>query len=228
MESPTDRFIRILTKERKVVVIGGLAVIAHGLSRSTYDGDIWLAPGSNCEEWAVFLENACMEFGNLTIHRLPGWLPVAGRNLVNAVEETGMVRIMGLDCPLDVFRKPNEIEIEEFEGIVARGRLRADGTILPDPLDLIQSKLDTGRDKDLNDIQHLESVVRADYKRRLPTATFEEAAQLLESFSEWQVLEFALKNPSPEVHELAMAHLREFAEAGDPFSKAILEGRELP
>lgn len=35
-------------------------------------------------------------------------------------------------------------------------------------------------------------------------------------------------NPSPEVRELAMTHLREFAAAGDPFSLAILEGRELP
>ena len=56
---------------------------------------------------------------------------------------------------------------------VTSGRVtpRGDGTLLPDPLDLIQSKLDTGRDKDLQYSQHLESVVRADYKLRLLTAS---------------------------------------------------------
>ncbi|MEO5916286.1 MAG: hypothetical protein ABIS50_18755 [Luteolibacter sp.] len=100
--------------------------------------------------------------------------------------------------------------------------------MLPEPLDLIQSKLETGRDKDLIDILHLESVVRADYKKRLPTASLEEASQMLERFSEWQVLIPAMENPFAEVRELAMSHLREFAAAGDPFSQAILEGRELP
>ena len=44
MDTPTDQFIRKLTQRHRVVVLGGLAVIAHGLSRSTYDGDIWLDP----------------------------------------------------------------------------------------------------------------------------------------------------------------------------------------
>jgi hypothetical protein len=93
---------------------------------------------------------------------------------------------------------------------------------------LIQSKLDTGRAKDLYDIQFLESLVREDYQRRLPVTTFEEAEAMIERFSDWQVLQSALENPLPEVRELAMTHLREFAEAGDPFSKAILEGKPLP
>lgn len=93
---------------------------------------------------------------------------------------------------------------------------------------MIQSKFDTGRDKDLQDILYLESVVRTTYKNRRPTASLEEAEAMLERYSEWQVLVPALQNPSPEVRELAMTHLREFAAAGDPFSQAILEGRELP
>lgn len=228
MENPTDRFIRPLTRNHRVVVLGGLAVIAHGYSRSTYDGDVWLDPMSDSVEWCAVLEKACEEFGGLVLQRLPGWVPVAGSELVAAVEETGMIRIHGLDCPLDVFRKPNEFELEEFDGVCARAVPRSDGTLLPDPLDLIQSKLDTGRDKDRQDIMHLESVVRADYKKRLPLATLEEAGKLLGRYSEWEVLRAALENPLPEVRELAMSHLREFAAAGDPFSQAILEGRELP
>ena len=44
----------------------------------------------------------------------------------------------------------------------------------------------------------------------------------------WEVLRSALENPLLEIKELAREHLREFAAAGDPFSLAILEGRELP
>lgn len=228
MDTPSDSFIRRLTRDHRVVVLGGLAVIAHGYSRSTYDGDIWLEPMRDSSEWSAVLEKTCFDFGGLTLHRLPGWIPVSGMDVVDAVNETHMVRIHGLDCPLDVFRKPNEIEISDFDAVCQRAGLRADGTLLPHPLDLIQSKFDTGRDKDLQDILHLESVVRTDYKNRLPTASLEEAEMMLSRYSEWQVLVPALQNPSPEVRELAMTHLREFAAAGDPFSQAILEGRELP
>ncbi len=228
MDSPTDRFVRQLTSRYRVIVLGGLAVIAHGLSRATYDGDIWLEPMDDSATWAAELEDQCRSFGNLTIHRLPGWLPVAGEQLAEAVDETGMVRVMGLDCPLDVFRIPNEFAAETFEEVYRRGSKRSDGTLLPDALDLIQSKLDTSRDKDQIDIAHLESVVRSDYRTRLPTASPEEAEAMLSRYSEWQVLQAALENPSPEVRELAMSHLREFAAAGDPFSLAILEGREIP
>ncbi len=228
MGTPSDTFIRQLTRNHRVIVLGGLAVIAHGHSRSTYDGDIWLEPMSSSSEWAAVLEKTCVEFGGLTIHRLPGWISVSGLEVVDAVDETNMVRVQGLDCPLDIFRKPNEIEICDFDAVCNRALLRGDGTLLPDPLDLIQSKMDTGRDKDLQDIMHLESVVRADYKKRLPIATLEEAKTMLERYSDWQVLVSALKNPSEQVRELAMTHLCGFAAAGDPFSQAIIEGRELP
>ncbi len=228
METPTNRFIRTLTDQHRVVVLGGLAVIAHGLSRSTYDGDVWLEPMGGSAEWCSVVENACLKFGGLTLHRLPGWVRVSGDLLTEAIELTGMIRIQGLDCPLDIFRKPNEFEIGDFEGVCGRARRQGDGTLLPEPLDLIQSKLETNREKDRYDIMHLESVVRTDYKKRLPSASLAEAEVMLERYSEWEVLKAALENPLTEVRELAMLHLREFAAAGDPFSQAIIEGRETP
>lgn len=161
-------------------------MIVHGLSASTREVEIWLDPMASSHEWASSLEKVCADFVGLSIHRLPGWSPVSGLDLIDAVEETSMVRVLGLDCPLDIFRKPNVIEISDFDVICRRAALCNDGTLLPHPLDLIQSKLDTGRDKDLQDIQHLESVVRADYKIRLPVATLEEATHLLERYSEWR------------------------------------------
>lgn len=228
MAIPVQAFIDQLTLEHQVVMIGGLAVIAHGYSRHTQDADIWLDPLSSSEQWAQVVAGVCEKFPSTKIHRLPGWVEVFGDELVIAVEETGVVRISGLNQPLDIFRRPNEFEETQFQEVASRAWKQADGSLLPDPLDLIQSKLETGRDKDRQDIMHLESVVRADYKKRLPLATLEEAENLLGRYSEWEVLRAALENPLPEVRELAMGHLREFAAAGDPFSLAILEGRELP
>ena len=227
MARTVQDFIDEMTPRHRVVILGGVAVIAHGYSRHTQDADIWLEPLASPEEWAEIILATCAKLPGTTIHRLPGWVEVSGWEVATAADETGMVRIRGLNCPLDIFRRPNEFKELAFEDVVSRAKLNADGTLLPDALDLIQSKLDTDRDKDLRDIAHLESVVRADYKKRLPSVTVEEAQAMLGRYSEWQVLEAALTNPSPGVRELAMAHLREFAAAGDPFSLAILEGREI-
>lgn len=62
----------------------------------------------------------------------------------------------------------------------------------------------------------------------LPTCEADEAIELLKRSPSPRIAEAALQNPSPEVRELAMTHLREFAGAGDPFSLATLEGREIP
>lgn len=228
MASTVQTFIDQLTLQHRVVVLGGLAVIAHGYSRHTQDADIWLEPMASPEKWAEAVASVCQKIPGTTIHGLPGWVEISGLEVASAINETGVIRILGLNCPLDIFRRPNEFEEHDFDEVASRTSRSKDGTLLPDPLDLIQSKLETGRDKDLRDIQHLESIVRADYKQRLPTATPEEAAAMLGRYSEWQVLLPALENPSELVRELARSHLREFAAAGDPFSLAILDGRELP
>lgn len=228
MAIPVQNFIDGLSETHRVIILGGLAVIAHGYSRHTQDADIWLDPLSSSGEWADVVMNLCARFPDASIHQLPGWTEVTGSDVSLAVEQTGLIRILGLSCPLDIFRRPNEFEELAFDEVAARAARNQDATFLPDPLDLIQSKLDTGRDKDVRDIQHLESVVKMDYQKRLPTATPEEAAAMLARYSEWQVLVAALENPHAEVRELAMTHLREFAAAGDPFSLAILEGREIP
>lgn len=103
METPTDRFLRQLTQRHRVVVVGGLAVIAHGFDRLTYAGDVWLDPVASSDKWASALQSERDEFEGLTLHRLPGWVAVAGESLSEAVEETDLVRIIRLECPLDDF-----------------------------------------------------------------------------------------------------------------------------
>jgi hypothetical protein len=228
MAIPVQRFVDQLAVDHHVLVIGGLAVIGHGYSRPTKDADLWLEPMASSQDWANAVEAVCRSIPGTSIHRLPGWVEVSGPELSDAVDETGVVRIMGLNSPLDIFRSPNEFKPEHFDLVASRAKLNADGTLLPEPLDLIQTKIDTGRDQDLKDIDYLESVVRAEYAERLPAATLDEARGMLERYSEWRVLQAALTNPCEEVRELATSHLNEFAEAGDPFSQAILAGREIP
>jgi len=228
MAIPVQSVVDRLVERGRVLLIGGIAVIALGRERHTKDVDLWLDPLDSPESWAENLWRAIAGVEGLSIHRLPGWTLVGKEGLPGAVDETGMVRILGLDKPLDLFPTPNEFETGEFEPVIARASRNGDGTFLPDPLDLFQTKIDTGRTKDIEDLHHLENLTREKYVRLLPTATLQEATDLLDRYSVWQVLQSALENPSPEVRELAMTHLREFAAAGDPFSLAILEGREIP
>lgn len=228
MGTTTGKFITALAAEHRVLVIGGLAVIAHGFNRPTKDADVWLEPLESPLAWADALERACAGFSAVTIHTLPGWRRIVGPEIATAAGEVGMVRLLGLDCPLDIFREPNEFPSGSFDEVFDRGTSNADGTRLPDPLDLIITKLNTGRDKDLDDMRHLESVIRERYRTLLPSVSLDEAKRLLDRFLDWEVCRMALENPAQEVRDYAIECLREMAADGDPFSQALLEEREIP
>ncbi len=105
---PVARFIRSLAAENRVLVIGGLAVIAHGMSRATKDADIWLDPADSPENWAENLLAVTVRFRGIEISTLPGWWDVSHGQLPGAVDDVGMVRLSGFECPLGIFRRPNQ------------------------------------------------------------------------------------------------------------------------
>jgi hypothetical protein len=228
MGTTTGQFIAALTAEHDVIVIGGLAVIAHGFNRSTKDADVWLHPMDSPQSWAGVLEEVSGGFPGLTIHTLPGWRQVSGSEIATAADEVGMVRIHGLDCPLDIFRRPNEFAVDAFDEVLSRSTRNSDGTWLPDPLDLAISKDLTNREKDAMDISFLESLVRGRWIAQLPTADPATARSLLDRFVDWRTCQAALQNPNAQVREMALKYLHEFAADGDPFSQAVLEQREVP
>ena len=228
MGTKAGEFIAALSGSHDVIVIGGLAVIAHGFNRPTKNADIWLDPMESSAAWAEVIERVCGGFPDLGVHTLPGWRKVSGAEITEAADEVGMVRITGLDCPLDIFRRPNEFPAESFAEVLSRCERNTDGTWLPDPIDLAISKDLTNREKDGHDIRFLESKVRSRWIGLLPTASCAEAAALLERFVDWQTCQAALQNPDAEVREMALGFLREFAEEGDPFSQAILDDRTIP
>ena len=82
--------------------------------------------------------------------------------------------------------------------------------------------------KSVSDLVELSREIEKKLIEFLPSAEANEAIILLLRSESPTVAIAALENHSDAVKELARQHLKEFAEAGDPFSQAILEGREIP
>jgi hypothetical protein len=134
-----------------------------------------------------------------------------------------VVRIKGLERPLDIFRDPNEIDMTSFDEVWSRALPLEDGTRLPDVVDLLLSKQDTGRDKDLQDIAFLEAKAEREYLEKLPHADEAAARHMLDRFLTPKVAEAALSHPSVTIRELGLRFLRELAEEGNPFAADILK-----
>lgn len=220
-----DEFLETLGRRYRVLLLGGLATIAHGLSRATKDADVWLEPLATPSQWAAALSGVMAHFPQTTLARLLGWETISPDQLAEAIDDIGMIRIQGLEVPLDVFRIPNALLPDDFDEVWQRALPTEQGLRLPDPLDLIVTKLDTGRDQDLKDVFFLEQQVRSSFGDQLETAAPAEARALLDRYADHVVLARALKNPHEEVRVLALELVREFAESGDPFSIDILHER---
>lgn len=225
MENRTDsdRLIHEIAASRRVLALGGLAVISHGLGRNTHDADIWVEPMESPEVWASVVGPLVYSTPSAKPVAIAVWEPIPEKNLAEVIARDGVFRINGLDRPLDIFRKPNELPIEEFESAWVRAKPLHDGTRLPDEIDLLMTKQLTGRDKDLMDIAFLENKAEKRYLAELPATTEERAVEMLERFLTPKVAEAALAHPSETVRQRAMSFLRELAAEGDPFAADILK-----
>lgn len=97
MDSTAGQFIEALASQHRVLVIGGLAVIAHGFNRPTKDAGVWLEPLNSASEWAEALGKVCDLFSGLSLHTLPGWREIAGAQIAlgNPAQE---VRDYAVEC----------------------------------------------------------------------------------------------------------------------------------
>ena len=206
----------------RVMTLGGVAVIEHGMSRNTHDLDVWLDPMESAGVWSSALWLALAESPGLGVLDIGSFSPVKEDEFLEVIEHDGVVRISGLDRPLDIFRRPNEMEISDFEAVWNRAAPQADGTRLPDVVDLLVTKQDTGRAKDTYDIQFLEGKAEEMYLNRLPKAPAEAAWEMLSRFMNPKVAEAAARHADPQVRETGLKFLRESAAEGDPFSRDLL------
>lgn len=221
-KTESDEVIRRLADEFRVLTLCGLAVIATGLSRNTCDADIWVEPFASPEEWSNHLSPILYASGTAQPAAIGSWEKIGQGNLAGVIGRDGVIRVNGLERPLDVFRDPNQLAMEDFDEIWDRAQLQDDGTRLPDPIDLLVSKQETGRDKDRADIIFLEGKIEADYLAQLPKVSADEAAHMLRRFLTPRVAEAALAHPDNGVGELARKFLHELAEEGDPYAAEIL------
>jgi len=199
-----------------------MAVIAHGRSRHTKDFDIWLEPFGSPEAWAEHLTVALREFPESYVWSLAQRRKLEPMEIADEIGDFGVLRIGGLNLPVDVFRKPNEFEPEDFERVWSQSTVMQDGVRLPNAIHLYVTKLNTGREHDLDDIAFLEGRVKAKFRQRLPVCDFAEAKDMLDRFVDPEVLQYGLDNSNADVREHVLALLHEFEAEGDPYSRDIL------
>ncbi|TSA36693.1 MAG: hypothetical protein D4R65_02420 [Verrucomicrobiaceae bacterium] len=204
------------------MVLGGLAVISHGLSRVTHDADCWLDPTISIEDWCNAVKDLLVKWARLRLVSIGNWSEMPPADLAGYIEDFGVVRVLGATQPFDIFRRPNEMEVSGFEEVWERATPLTDGTRLPDVVDLLITKQDTGRPRDTYDIQFLEGKAEEMYLERLPKASSGEALKMLERFLNPKVAAAAAAHSDPKVRETGMKFLRELADAGDPFARDLL------
>lgn len=218
-----DGVIRQLSEVFRIVTLGGVAVISHGLNRNTHDADIWIEPFDSADLWTEKVGVHIFSNPRIRAVAIGTWNPVSSEDFALVIERDGVVRLNGLDRPLDIFRAPNELDMGEFDAVWARAIPLDDGTRIPDAIDLLVTKQSTGRDKDLMDIAFLEAKAEREYLEKLPTASAAQAVEMLERFLTPKLAEVALRHPEQSVRDLALRFLQEQAEDGDPFARDILE-----
>jgi hypothetical protein len=217
-----EDLVRQLALRFRVVTLGGIAVITHGLSRNTHDLDVWIDPMESPEAWCRALWPEVTTASGVSVLDIGSFSPVQEANFPEVIHHDGVVRVSGLDRPLDIFRRPNEMEVSGFEEVWERATPLADGTRLPDVVDLLITKQDTGRPKDTYDIQFLEGKAEEMYLERLPKAESGEALKMLERFLNPKVAAAAAVHSDPGVREAGLRFLRELADEGDPFARDLL------
>ena len=219
----TSRLTALLAADHRVLTLGGLAVLAHGHTRPTYDADVWLDPTLPPDVWAAVLRAWMEKHPALRAVEIGSWRTIDPSELGEVIEGDGVLRIMGAKQPLDIFRRPNELPVEEFDAVWERATPLEDGTRVPCTVDLLMTKQMTGRDKDWLDIQFLENKAEQEYLRELPEADLARATFLLSRFLTPKVAEAAARHALPEVRVLGLRYLRELAADGDPFAVDLLK-----
>ena len=216
-------FVRTLAAEHRVLLLGGLAVIYHGHSRLTKDVDIWLDPGVSSDAWAAALHTVLATVPSAHLWDLSRRLKVLGGEIAEVVDAVGVIRVGGLECDLDVFRVPNNLEPADFEAAWSASVPFHEEPfrVMDEPL-LIATKLDTDRQRDREDISFLENRIRGRLSPILAACSPEEARAHFARYADHVTCEAALRNPHPAVRALAIETLREFAAAQNPFARELL------
>ncbi|MDQ3624217.1 MAG: hypothetical protein M3463_17300 [Verrucomicrobiota bacterium] len=223
-----EEIATLLAVRRRALLIGGMAMILHGLNRTTRDVDLWLDPGMGPEEWAENVAQFLRDNPELRLTRIAVETNVTSAEIAGVIAEDRVVRLHGADRPIDLFRIPHQLEEIDFEAAWTRSLPLETGKLrLIEEIDLIVSKQFTGRAHDESDIRFLEEKIEESGRQKLRHCSEEEARRLFERFTTPMLASFAAREAEqPKVRNLGLAVLQELANEGDPFAEELLEGIE--
>jgi len=228
MQGQASQIIESLAAEHRVLVLGGMAVIAHGLSRTTDDADIWLEPMHSISAWCDVVRDALGDFQEVYFFDVSQHRKISPAGLPHTIDTAGMVRVGGLDRYLDIFYQPNQLDVEDFDTAWNFATLGLGKARVMDESFLMATKTDTARPSDQDDVSFLEKKLRKEISSRLATCTPSEATLLFSRYLDHATCEAALTNPEPAVRELGLSGLRELAAGGNPFAIEALKKRGEP
>ncbi len=225
--TPASTVAQELAQQIRTLVLGGTAVILHGLNRATKDLDLWLDPNPDEKSWATPIEKILQthpEIHAVYLDDNTGKWESANRTQIALCGVKGRVlRLMGGDRPIDIFFVPNELEKEEFDKIWERAVPLKDGSRLLDEIDLIITKQLTDRPHDTADVNFLQAKIEDKLCRELPIQSYEYAVLQFQRFRSAKTAHSATKNKAASVQKLGIDILQELARSGDPFAAEYLE-----
>ena len=197
------------------------------MSRHTKDIDVWLDPLDNERVWTDALRTV-LEAGDLTVSRVANeaglFTAIPSDAIAETVARDRFVRILGADRPIDVFRIPNHLDVGDFDEVWERSGELLDGTRLIDEIDLVLTKMETGRPHDEADIRFLQAKIESAYKERLRTCSMNEAKELFERFPTPDIAAFAAAEAEDRgVRALGLELLNNLSVAGDPYAEQLRE-----
>jgi len=212
-----------LTDEGRVLIIGGLAVILHGLTRHTKDADVWLEPMASPTIWSAAVARAAARFPETYFWDLSRREKISAAEIAECAEAVHVVRIAGIEPPVDVFREPSNLKAEDFEEAwTVSHEVSGEQYRIIHEADLIVTKLGTTRVRDVQDIGFLEGRIRAEFGPILTVCDLVEARRLFGRYVDHETCRAALANPHAEVRALAVESLRALAAAENPFAQEML------
>ncbi|MDZ4788141.1 MAG: hypothetical protein SH807_04295 [Blastochloris sp.] len=216
-----------LAQKSRVLILGGAAVIFHGLNRSTRDIDFWIDP----QRWVLAIEELLQTYPVITATYLDDttgqWESISKGNISYVPTKGRLLRLNGCNKPIDIFYQPNELTIEEFDVIWNRAVPLKNGVRALDIIDLITTKQLTQRPHDETDIAFLESKLEEELCSKLPVESYDYAAAQFQRFRSATTAFSATKNKCEEVRELGLSILNELASNGDPFAQEYLDDVSL-
>jgi hypothetical protein len=208
MDSKSEKLVRTLCKKNRVILLGGMAMLAHGFGRFTRDVDVWLDPTIGVELWAKALLTVALPIrkAKFLSARTKDEVPAAKVQKLVEIEE--MIRITGLDMDVDVFFRPNNLGIEDFDSVWERSSEKEKGLKIPDEIDLGLTKMGTERIQDRIDIEWLDAKIIPVLLKKLESCNLDEAEIIFSRITSIPLLESAMGNPNSLVRSLASMLLR--------------------